>query len=148
MVEMLAFFGSPMQIGLVLIIALVIFGPKKLPEIGRQIGAALRDLRKAADDLTRSFNSDHEPETSSYAFNDSSTYGRVESYYTPPAPEAPDLTDYTIAGVTPVAVQSAEVERGNSDGDHAADVAATEATISAAAPVTTPAESGGGGTTA
>lgn len=146
MVETLAFFGSPMQIGLVLIIALVIFGPKKLPEIGRQIGAALRDLRKAADDLTRSFNSDHEPETSSYAFNDSSTYGRVESYYTPPAAEAPDLTDYTIAGVTPMGVLSPEGERSNPDPGLVVGTPPAEAASPAVDPVTAP-EAGSGATT-
>ena len=34
------------------IVALVVFGPKKLPEIGRALGRGLREFRKAASDET------------------------------------------------------------------------------------------------
>jgi sec-independent protein translocase protein TatA len=37
---------GPAEILVVLVIALIVFGPKKLPEVGRQIGGALRELRK------------------------------------------------------------------------------------------------------
>ena len=37
---------------LILIIALVIFGPKKLPEIGRAFGQTLREFRKSTKELT------------------------------------------------------------------------------------------------
>jgi sec-independent protein translocase protein TatA len=47
-------FGLP-ELALILIIALVIFGPKKLPEIGRALGNAIRNFKsstnKAADEL-------------------------------------------------------------------------------------------------
>ena len=47
------FFGiGPMEILLILLIALIIFGPGKLPEIGRTIGRATRTLKKATFDLT------------------------------------------------------------------------------------------------
>lgn len=36
---------------LILIIALVIFGPKKLPEIGRAFGQTLREFRKSTKEL-------------------------------------------------------------------------------------------------
>jgi sec-independent protein translocase protein TatA len=35
---------------LVLLIALLIFGPRKLPEIGGAVGKTLREFRKATDD--------------------------------------------------------------------------------------------------
>jgi len=97
--DSLSFIESPIQILIVLTIALLLFGPNKLPEIGRQIGGALRELRKAAGDVSRSFSMDYEPDTPSY---DSSSYDRTASYYTPPpAMDAPiDLTDYSIVGVT------------------------------------------------
>jgi len=103
MFDNLLMFESPVQILIVLTIALLVFGPKKLPEIGRQIGGALRELRKAAGEVSRSFSTDYEPETTSYSYDGgSSTYDRTASYYTPPASiNAPaDLTDYTIVGVT------------------------------------------------
>jgi len=37
---------GPAEILVVLVIALIVFGPKKLPEVGRQIGGAVRELRK------------------------------------------------------------------------------------------------------
>ncbi|HLS09993.1 twin-arginine translocase TatA/TatE family subunit [Lentibacillus sp.] len=37
---------------LILVIALVIFGPKKLPEIGKAAGNTLREFKKSAQDLT------------------------------------------------------------------------------------------------
>lgn len=36
---------------LVLIIALIIFGPSKLPEIGRAFGSTLREFKKSTKDL-------------------------------------------------------------------------------------------------
>ncbi|KKE79384.1 twin-arginine translocase TatA/TatE family subunit [Oceanobacillus caeni] len=37
---------------LILIIALVVFGPKKLPEIGKAAGETLKEFKKSANDLT------------------------------------------------------------------------------------------------
>lgn len=50
---------GPQEVILILIIALIIFGPKKLPEIGRSIGNGLRELRKASREM---MNSIEEPE--------------------------------------------------------------------------------------
>ena len=45
-------FGVPSEWAIIFIVALIVFGPKKLPEIGQQIGQALREFRKMADDVT------------------------------------------------------------------------------------------------
>ncbi|ALC82593.1 MULTISPECIES: twin-arginine translocase TatA/TatE family subunit [Bacillus] len=36
---------------LILVIALVIFGPSKLPELGRAVGSTLREFKKSTQDL-------------------------------------------------------------------------------------------------
>lgn len=42
------------EIAVILLLALLVFGPKKLPEIGRTLGSAMRELRKAAKDFSTS----------------------------------------------------------------------------------------------
>lgn len=42
------------EIAVILLIALLLFGPKKLPEIGRTVGHAMRELRKAAREFSSS----------------------------------------------------------------------------------------------
>ncbi|WP_328701089.1 twin-arginine translocase TatA/TatE family subunit [Aquibacillus kalidii] len=37
---------------LILVIALVVFGPKKLPEIGKATGETLREFKKSARELS------------------------------------------------------------------------------------------------
>jgi TatA/E family protein of Tat protein translocase len=42
--------GFP-ELIVILSIALLVFGPKKLPEVGRSIGRALREFRKTSDEI-------------------------------------------------------------------------------------------------
>ncbi|MDR3709973.1 MAG: twin-arginine translocase TatA/TatE family subunit [Capsulimonadaceae bacterium] len=46
---------SPGDLSIVFIVALLVFGPKKLPDVGRQVGAALRELRKLSGEFTGTF---------------------------------------------------------------------------------------------
>jgi sec-independent protein translocase protein TatA len=38
---------GPLELAIVLIIALVIFGPKRLPELGRSVGKGIREFRSS-----------------------------------------------------------------------------------------------------
>ena len=42
---------GPMEIFVVLIIALVIFGPQKLPEMGRSLGKAIREFKSVGSEI-------------------------------------------------------------------------------------------------
>jgi sec-independent protein translocase protein TatA len=42
---------GPPEIILILLIALLVFGPKRLPEIGKTIGKGLREFRRATQDV-------------------------------------------------------------------------------------------------
>ena len=42
--------GLP-EVTVILILALLIFGPKKLPELGRQLGKTLKSLKKASNEF-------------------------------------------------------------------------------------------------
>lgn len=48
---MLTSFGflSPMSAGILLIVALVIFGPGKLPELGKSLGQGIREFKAASE---------------------------------------------------------------------------------------------------
>ncbi|HEY3109878.1 MAG TPA: twin-arginine translocase TatA/TatE family subunit, partial [Chloroflexota bacterium] len=48
---------QPMHLLIILVIALVVFGPSRLPELGRTLGKGVRDLRSGMseiDDLKKS----------------------------------------------------------------------------------------------
>ncbi len=45
------FGGGLEEIGLLLFLAFLLFGPKKLPEIARMLGKGLGELRRARDEL-------------------------------------------------------------------------------------------------
>jgi TatA/E family protein of Tat protein translocase len=46
--------GLP-ELMVILAVALLVFGPKKLPEVGRSIGKALREFRKTTDEIKGKF---------------------------------------------------------------------------------------------
>ena len=43
------------EIILIFVIALIIFGPRKLPEIGKTLGKSLAEFKKATNDLKQSW---------------------------------------------------------------------------------------------
>ncbi len=46
------------EILVILVLALIIFGPKRLPEMGRTIGRSLREFRRATSDFRAEFERD------------------------------------------------------------------------------------------
>ncbi len=49
---------GPMELILLLVIVLIIFGPGKLPDIGNAVGKGIREFRKASSDLEDSVRGD------------------------------------------------------------------------------------------
>jgi TatA/E family protein of Tat protein translocase len=50
------------EILVIVLVALLVFGPRKLPEMGRTVGKALRQFRDAASDLKAEIEDDVEVE--------------------------------------------------------------------------------------
>jgi sec-independent protein translocase protein TatA len=46
-------FGSigPTELILIFVVALLVFGPKRLPEIGRSVGKAIREFKKTSEEI-------------------------------------------------------------------------------------------------
>jgi sec-independent protein translocase protein TatA len=53
---------QPIHLIVVAVVALVIFGPKNLPEIGRGVGKALKEFRLGAREMTESFRTEIQPD--------------------------------------------------------------------------------------
>jgi len=92
-------FTSPQDMIAILVIALIVFGPKKLPEIGRQVGTALRELNKMRGDLQKALDLDEYTRYDSTPHYHSAPYGATypanDSHpavepYVPPAAGALD----------------------------------------------------------
>jgi TatA/E family protein of Tat protein translocase len=47
---------GPAEILVVLVIALLVFGPTRLPEVGRQVGRAVKEMRKFQHTISRDIN--------------------------------------------------------------------------------------------
>jgi TatA/E family protein of Tat protein translocase len=57
----LEFIGTT-ELLVVLLVALLVFGPRKLPELGRSLGRALNQLQAASDDFKRTWETESRAE--------------------------------------------------------------------------------------
>jgi sec-independent protein translocase protein TatA len=87
--------GMP-EILFILVLALLIFGPKRLPELGRTLGKGLREFRRATTDLKRTVESEMEAAEAAPA-------RPVEAVKPAPEPVAA-----TAAGAVPRATEATE----------------------------------------
>ena len=58
---------GPQELLLILVVALLVVGPRRLPELARSLGKGIRELRKAQDEVSRTIrvNLDDEPKAPS-----------------------------------------------------------------------------------
>ena len=73
--------GMP-ELLVILVVALVVIGPKRLPDIARALGKGMREFRSATDDIKQSINIDHNN------FDPGPTLKKIQHPVQPP-PEAP-----------------------------------------------------------
>ena len=68
------------ELAVIFVIALLVFGPKRLPELARSLGRGLAEFRRASNDLRHSFSEDTKEPAGPAARVD-----RVEEGERPPA---------------------------------------------------------------
>lgn len=58
---------GPLEILVVIVVALLVFGPSRLPEVARQVGRGIREVKKVQEQLSTELHgvlhADEEPET-------------------------------------------------------------------------------------
>jgi TatA/E family protein of Tat protein translocase len=99
--------GGP-EVILILVVALIVFGPRRLPEIGKSMGKMLAEFRKASNDFKRTIDDELEAEKASEAQSQlpaptpadapaSSTpaVAEPEAEWRPPYAAPPSTTDAT-----------------------------------------------------
>ena len=110
---------------IIFVLALVLFGPKKLPELGRTIGKAITEFRRASNDLKATFEREMqtlERENESLKQVAQSTAGEI---YTHAITYDPDHPSYSLP--------PAETAWNPLDPEHSQSTATQPATVGASA---------------
>jgi len=77
------------------VLALLVFGPSKLPELGRMVGRALREFRRASDEFRSTVETNlhiNDPDPPPPAPSFETTASSLPSETEPPAPETSEIT--------------------------------------------------------
>jgi Tat protein translocase TatB subunit len=106
--------GGP-ELFLILVVALIVFGPTRLPDIGKSMGKMLAEFRKASNELKRTLEEEVEQEKKSHgnkkrSFNDD--FDDDEPTALPPANTEPSTIGSSPAQAEPAAASqpSAQVQ--------------------------------------
>ena len=83
------------EIAFILLLALLIFGPKRLPEIGKTIGKGLAEFRRASNDLRRTLESEvaEEERAASRPVSSLAPVASAATAASPPEPVDPAARD-------------------------------------------------------
>ena len=104
---MIGSLGLP-EIIFILVLALLIFGPRKLPEIGKTLGRALGEFRRATTDLKRTF----DDELSSEEFRNPMAKPAPSKPVSREITALPVAKESPVAEEAPVAADDADAESG------------------------------------
>ena len=83
---------GPVELAIIVIIALIVVGPGKLPDVGAALGKSIREFRKAATDVKDSTRLEPVAESSQASASASSASAPAASVTTPAAPPAAPAT--------------------------------------------------------
>ena len=85
---------GPAEVLIILVVALLVFGPQRLPEVARQVGSAMRELRKMQDtvrgELDMVLHPEHGTRSSPVPAIEPDDHSVTDAMLTPPPPVDPD----------------------------------------------------------
>ncbi|CAN5159727.1 hypothetical protein BH20ACT24_BH20ACT24_00460 [soil metagenome] len=81
---------GPTELIVILVLALIVFGPSRLPEIGRTVGKSLREVRRAGMDLRDQFETDLDDDSFARKGSAGEPKAEKEQRPEPPAPAPGD----------------------------------------------------------
>src|SRR5689334_985561 len=103
--------GGP-EVILILVVALIVFGPRRLPEIGKSMGKMLAEFRKASNDFKRTIEDELEAEkareTAPPPVVDTPPPAVVETTSPPPVVETPAASAAVIPPAAAPPIPTAE----------------------------------------
>jgi len=97
--------GMP-ELIIILVIALIIFGPRKLPELGRSLGRSIGEFKKASNELRSTLEEEirieeqRDQRTATRAEQDSAIAAAAPPSATPPPVAPAPPADETVARTT------------------------------------------------
>ena len=104
--------GGP-ELFLILVIALIVFGPTKLPDIGKSMGKMLAEFRKASNELKRTLEEEVDQEKKSHG-NKKRTFNDDFDDDEPAAPGLPPAnTEPATIGSSPAQAEPAPVSQAS-----------------------------------
>lgn len=96
--------GMPEML-VILVIALLIFGPRKLPELGKSLGRSLAEFKRASNELRNTLEEEVRLDEQ-----------REQAARTPPPPQPPVATETPVSPGVPVAGEASVGTDAHADG--------------------------------
>ena len=93
---------GPLELVIVLVIALLVIGPKRLPEMGNSLGKTIREFRKASTDITEATSMESETKPA--------VQQATASPATAPASTTPAAAQTPAPAEAPAPAETAEAE--------------------------------------
>lgn len=103
--------GVP-ELILILVVGLIVFGPGKLPEMGRSLGKGIREFRKASNALTAAINTPEPPPAQPAAQHAQTVQATTEA---PAAAPTPTATPTAATAAAAVEAHKAEQNASNTE---------------------------------
>ena len=110
--------GVP-ELILILVVGLIVFGPGKLPEMGRSLGKGIREFRKASNALTAAINAPEPPPAPPTAQTTAQPAQTVQAT-TEATATAPTPTATPTAATAAAAVEAHKAEQNTSNTENRA----------------------------